>query len=115
MLPPSRRPLPPTPDSVTGPATQAAGFSAAPSAGPPTASPSSQQQQQQQGRRGPATALAEELSSRLRLDDDESDEEDQMEPALASPAGSFASDFGDEAERVLDSITVSMETTKTRA
>ena len=104
------RPLPPTPDSVTGPSTQAASelSGAAPSAGTPTAPPSPGQ------RRGPATALAEELSSRLRLDDGESDDDDdddregeEMEPAMASPSGSFASDFGDEADRVLESITVS--------
>ena len=109
LPPPSRRPpLPPTPDSVTGPSTHAAaGFgSDAPSAGTPTAPPSSSEQHG--GRRGgPATALAEELSARLRLDDESGDGSEEDEPAVASPARSFASDFGDEAERVLESLTVS--------
>jgi len=117
LPPPSRRPpLPPTPDSVTGPSTQAAaGFgSDAPSAGTPTAPPSSSEQHG--GRRGgPATALAEELSARLRLDDESGDSGEEDEPAVASPARSFASDFGDEAERVLESLTVSRDTEKTGA
>ena len=54
---------------------------------------------------GPATALAGELSLRLRLD--ETDDEEENAPETISPSGSFASDFGDDAERVLESLTVS--------
>lgn len=103
-------PLPPTPNSVTGPCAVS---SADPSAGGDT--PADAEIPVSSANRGAATVLAEEFSSRLRLDDIGDDDGDDTDEnggdehdgnAAASPAGSFASGFGDDAERVLESLTV---------